>query len=118
MKSSDSSNKKTFQHSHKWKLKKGDEVVVLIGRSKGTIGTIETVDKKHSKVIVSGANIFKKHIKPDVNGTGGIVDKPMPIHVSNVALVDPKSRKPTRVGYSVVDGKKVRVTKASGTVLV
>lgn len=100
------------------KLKKGDEVVVLIGRSKGTKGTIERVDRKHDRVFIGGVNIYKKHQKPDVtHPEGGIVDKPMPLHISNVALVDPKTKKATRVGYSLVDGKKVRVAKASGTVL-
>jgi large subunit ribosomal protein L24 len=102
---------------HKWKLKKGDEVIVLVGRSKGKIGAIEQVDRKHDQVLIAGVNLYKKHIKADVNQEGGIVEKAMPIHVSNVALLDPKTKKPTRIGFSVVDGKKVRVTKSSGTVL-
>ena len=102
----------------KFKLKKGDEVVVLTGRSKGTTGKIESVDRKAKKVIVTGANIYKKHQKPDVaNPEGGIVELTVPLDFSNVALVDPKTKKATKVGYKTEGDKKVRFAKASGTVL-
>lgn len=100
----------------KTKLKKGDEVVILTGRSKGTQGKIEKI-LDNGKVIVAGANVFKKNQKPDMqNPEGGIVSRPMPLDISNVAFVDPKSKKATRLGYKVEEGnKKVRVAKASGT---
>ena len=100
----------------KTKFKKGDEVVILTGRSKGTKGKLEKV-LDNGKVIVAGANIFKKNQKPDMqNPDGGIVSRPMPLDISNVAFVDPKTKKATRLGYKVEEGnKKVRVAKASGT---
>jgi len=102
----------------KFKLKTGDEVVVLAGRSKGTTGKIESVDRKAGKVVVTGANMYKKHQKPDVSSPeGGIVDITVPIDFSNVALVDPKTKKATRVGYKMEGDKKVRFAKASGIVL-
>lgn len=103
----------------KVKLKKGDEVVVLTGRSKGSKGAIERIDRKHDKVYIGGVNIYKKHVKPDASRPeGGIIDKPMPIHISNVSILDPKTKKPTRIGYQInEDGKKVRIAKASGSVL-
>ena len=98
------------------RIKKGDEVVVLSGRDKGKRGTVlRRVDAEH--VIVEGVNRAKKHLRPNPmkNVTGGIVDKDMPIHVSNVALLDPKSEKPTKVGFRFLeDGRKVRFARASG----
>ena len=106
------------KYQRKFKIHKGDEVQVLTGRSRGARGTVEKVDRKHDKVVIASVNVYKKHRKPDANNPeGGIVDKPMPIHISNVALVDPKKKKPTRVGYRIVDGKKLRVAKASDTTL-
>src|SRR5687768_2744674 len=100
------------------KLRKGDEVIVLTGRSRGETAKIESIDKKNNRVYLENKNLGKRHQKPDLNNTeGGIVDIPMPLHVSNVALVDPKTKKPTRVGYKVDGNKKVRVAKKSGTVL-
>lgn len=100
------------------KLKKGDEVIVLSGRSRGEIGKIEEIDKKTGRVYLAGKNLGKRHQKPDLrNHEGGIVDVPMPIHLSNVALLDPKEKKPTRVGYRVENGKKVRIARRSGTIL-
>ena len=99
----------------KTKFKKGDEVVVLTGRSKGTQGKIEKV-LDEGKVIVAGANIFKKNQKPDMqNPDGGIVSRPMPLDISNVAFVDPKTKKATRLGFKMDENnKKVRFAKASG----
>ncbi len=106
------------KYEEKFRLKKGDEVVVLTGKSKGGVGKIDKVDFKRNAVFVSGLNIFKKHARPGVNGDeGGIIEKVMPVHVSNVALVDPKTKKATRIGYKVENGSKVRVAKGSKTVL-
>ena len=102
----------------KSKLRKGDEVYILAGRSRGETGTIEEIDKKKCRVYVSGKNLGKRHQKPGMqNQEGGFIDIPMPIHVSNVALIDPKSKKPTRVGYKTQDGKKARFARKSGSLL-
>jgi large subunit ribosomal protein L24 len=102
------------KHSFKSKLRKGDEVIVLTGKSKGETAKIESIDKKTNRVVLAGKNLAKRHQKPDLNNTeGGIVDIPMPIHISNVALVDPKGKKATRVGYKVDGEKKARVAKKS-----
>ena len=99
------------------KIKTGDLVVVISGGEKGKKGKVIKTFPSENRVIVEGVNIVKKHIKPNQNNTkGSIVDKPNKIHVSNVALVDPKTNKPTRVGYKVgKDNKKIRVSKKSGT---
>ena len=102
----------------KLKLKKDDKVIVTTGKDKGKTGEITTVFPKENKVIVGGLNMVKRHTKPSQFSAGGIVSKEMPIHVSNVALVDPKTGKATRVGYKVEkDGHKVRVAKKSGEVV-
>lgn len=99
----------------KFKIKKGDEVVVLTGKSKGTKGEVLKVLTAEDRVLVKGVNVVKKHNKPTQVSAGGIEQKELPIHVSNVAVVDPKSGGATRVGYKVLkDGKKVRVAKKSG----
>ncbi|MBP6217678.1 MAG: 50S ribosomal protein L24 [Oligoflexales bacterium] len=102
----------------KTKLLKGDEVVVLTGRSRGLVGKIEKLDKKNARIFVAGVNVYKRHQKPTMQDPGGIVDKPMSLHISNVAFLDPKLKKPTRLGYQFdAEGKKVRVAKLSKTVL-
>ena len=102
----------------KCKLKKGDEVIVLSGRSKGSIGKIETVDLKHGKIFVAAVNMCKKHQKADMNNPNGdIVEKVVPMDVSNVAYYDTKAKKASRVGYKIENGNKVRFSKASGTIL-
>lgn len=99
----------------KLKIKKGDNVVVLSGSSKGTKGSVLRVFPEKSKAIVEGVNVIKKHTKPNAqNPQGGIVETEAPIGVSKLALVDPSTGKPTRVGYEVKDGKKVRIAKKSG----
>jgi large subunit ribosomal protein L24 len=99
----------------KMKLKKGDQVVVLTGKDKGKKGEILTAIPSENRVIVAGVNVVKKHTKPTQLSAGGIEDKELSIHASNVALVDPKKGKATRVGYQVgKDGKKARIAKASG----
>ena len=101
------------------KLRVGDKVAVVAGKDKGVEGEIESFDRKKNRVMVKGANLFKKHMKADVNNPeSGIVEKQKSIHLSNVMLVDPNSGKPTRVGYKIeADGKKVRIAKNSKTVL-
>jgi large subunit ribosomal protein L24 len=98
------------------KIRKGDQVIVLTGRDKGKRGTVaERVDADH--VLVDGVNVVKKHVRPNpLKGTtGGIVDKTMPIHQSNVAIFNPATGKADRVGIKLLaDGKKVRVFKSSG----
>ncbi|MBS4762394.1 50S ribosomal protein L24 [Carnobacteriaceae bacterium zg-ZUI252] len=96
-------------------VKTGDKVKVLAGKDKGKEGVITKAFPKKDRVIVEGVNIVKKHTKPsNTNPNGGIVEKEAPIHVSNVMLIDPSTNQPTRVGYKVVDGKKVRVSKKTG----
>ena len=100
------------------RIKKGDKVVVIAGSNKGKEGTVKTVLAKENKVVVEGVNIIKKHMKPTQQDPDGkIIEREAPIHVSNVALVDPKTNKPTKVGYKVENGKKVRVAKKSATVI-
>ena len=99
------------------KIRKGDEVVVISGKYKGVKGAVLEARPAESRVVVAGVNRHKWHIKPTQNEAGHIVDREAPIHVSNVALVDPKTKKPTRVGYKMEKGKKVRVAKKSGTEL-
>lgn len=97
------------------KIKKGDKVIVLAGKDKGKTGEVVRSLPKFGKVIVAGVNLAKKHTKNRFNTDkkGEIVDKTMPIDVSNVALIDSKN-KPTRVGYKIVGEKKVRVAKKTG----
>ena len=111
--------KERTKYQTKCRLKKGDEVVITTGRSAdGRTGKIDRIDLKKSRIYISGLNMVKRHTKPGQgNEEGGIIDKVMPVDISNVALVDPKTKKPTRVGYKLQDGKKVRYAKASGTVL-
>ncbi len=100
------------------KIKKGDQVIVITGRDKGKTGDVIKAMPKENKVIVSGINMVKRHTKPSQESAGGIISKERPIHVSNVALIDPKSGKATRVGIKVEqDGTKVRIAKKSGEVI-
>jgi large subunit ribosomal protein L24 len=97
------------------KIKKGDNVVVLSGKDKGRTGTVQTVMPKDAKVVVDGINVIVRHRKPSQqNPQGGIDRKPAPMHISKVALADPKDGKPTRVRFETKDGKKVRVAVKSG----
>ena len=98
------------------KIRKGDEVIVLTGKDKGKRGTVQAV--LGDKVAVQGVNIAKKHARPNpmLGTTGGVVDKVMPLHISNVALVDANG-KPSRVGIQLVEGKRVRVLKTTGAVV-
>lgn len=104
--------------AEKLRIKKGDEVVVLTGRDRGKIGAITRMFLKKNQVIVQGVNVAKRHTAPSAGHPGGIVDKEMAIDISNVALMDPKDRKPTKVGYRFLeDGRKVRYAKRSGEVI-
>jgi large subunit ribosomal protein L24 len=99
----------------KFKIKKGDRVVVITGRDKGKTGEVLRVLRDESRVLVQGINIVKRHTKPSAASTGGVVEKEAALHISNVAHVDPKTSKPTRIGYKVLDGgRKVRVARKSG----
>lgn len=95
-------------------FKKGDKVVVIAGKNKGTEGTIIDVLARENKVVVEGVNMVKKHVKPNGQEAGSIVEKEAPIHASNVMILDPKTKKPTRIGHATdKNGKKIRVTKKS-----
>jgi len=100
------------------KVKKGDTVVVLTGRDRGREGEVLKVLTKEDRVVVNGVNMARRHTRPSTQNPGGIVDKELPIHVSNVALIDPKDHQATRVGYKVLDdGRKVRVARRSGEII-
>jgi large subunit ribosomal protein L24 len=100
------------------KIRKGDKVVVLAGKDKGRTGEVVRVMPKDDKAVVRGVNMIHRHQKQTQAQEGGIITKEAPIHLSNIALADPKDGKPTRVGFQVQkDGKKVRVAKRSGEVI-
>ncbi len=100
------------------KIKKGDRVEVLVGNSKGIRGEVLSVNPKKSRVVVQGVNMAKRHTKPTSTNPGGIVEKEAAIHISNLAIIDPKTDKPTRVGFKTLDdGRKVRVAKGSGEMI-
>ena len=100
------------------KIKKGDRVVVLTGRDKGRQGEVTRVFPKENRVVVSGLNLVKRHTRPSqADPQGGIKTKEAPLHISNVAFVDPKSGAPTRVGFRMDGDKKVRFAKKSGEVI-
>ena len=100
------------------RLKKGDNVVVITGKDKGKEGEIVKVLKDKNRVIVTGVNKAKKHEKPSMNSAGGINEKELSIHISNVAALDPKDNVATKVGYkNLEDGKKVRFSKKSGEII-
>lgn len=103
----------------KFKLKKGDEVIVIAGKDKGKKGEILKIVTDTDRVLVQGVNMVKRHERAGaMNTQGGIVSKEAPLHISNVALADPKEGKATRVGFKRLDdGKKVRVAKRSGEVV-
>ena len=100
--------------NNKFKLKKGDEVIVLAGKDKGKTGKIIKMVPKQMKAVVSDINKVKKNQKPDNNQPGGIIDKEMPIHISNLSFYDPELKKGIRIGYKLIKNKKTRVNKSSG----
>ncbi|MDR3499098.1 MAG: 50S ribosomal protein L24 [Parvibaculum sp.] len=100
------------------KIKKGDKVVVLTGKDKGKKGAVLAVFPKENRALVQGVNIVKRHTKPSQTTTGGIVPREASIDLSNLAIEDPKTGKPTRVGFKTLEnGRKVRVAKASGEMI-
>lgn len=99
----------------KLKIKKGDTVVVLTGKNKGTTGEVLSVNPREAKVIVKGVNVVGRNQKPSqANPEGGVIRKEMPLHVSNVAIADPKDGKPTRIGFKVENDTKIRIARKSG----
>jgi len=102
----------------KLKIKTGDTVKIIAGEEKGKEGKVLRVDREKNRAIVEGVNLVKKHTKPNAqNPQGGIVEKEASIHISNLSLIDPKTKKATRVGFEVKDGKKVRISKKSNVVI-
>jgi large subunit ribosomal protein L24 len=99
------------------KLRKGDSVIVLAGKDKGKKGEISRVLPKDNKAIVSGVNVAVRHTKQSQSSQGGRIARELPVDLSNLALVDPKSGEATRVGFRIEDGKKVRFAKKSGEVI-
>ena len=97
----------------KFKIKKGDQVVVITGRDKGKKGEVLEVMRSEARIRVQGVNIVKRHRRATQNDAGGIISKEAPLHISNVAHVDPESGVATRVGFEVKNGVKVRVAKRS-----
>ena len=99
----------------KFKIRKGDKVVVITGKDKGKQGEIIRMIPDENRALVRGINMVKRHTRQTAGQEGGIISKEMPIQISNLALRDPKDGKPTRVGYKTLsDGKKVRVARRSG----
>jgi large subunit ribosomal protein L24 len=102
----------------KLKIKKGDNVIVITGRDKGKTGEVLRVFPAEARAIVQGVNLAKRHTRPRMGEPGGIVEKELTIHISNIAHLDPQSRKPTRFGFRLLgDGRKVRFARRSGEVI-
>ena len=100
------------------KIKKGDKVVVLAGRDKGRMGEVVQVMPRETRALVRGVNLVKRHQSQTQTQEAGIISKEAPVHLSNLAIADPKDGKPTRVGFKVLeDGRKVRVAKRSGDLI-
>jgi large subunit ribosomal protein L24 len=97
------------------RIRKGDRVVLLSGKDKGKSGIVMEVRPGEERVLVEGLNMMKRHTKPrPPNEPGGVIERPAPVHLSNVALIDPKDQRPTRVRIQEIDGKRVRVSARSG----
>ncbi|MBK6699023.1 MAG: 50S ribosomal protein L24 [Saprospiraceae bacterium] len=101
----------------KLKIKKGDSVQVISGSQKGKKGTVTAVIVDSNRAVIEGVNIVKKHMKPTNNNPGGIIEMSAPLPISNLSLLDPKSGVPTRVGYKMDKGNKVRYSKKSGEII-
>ena len=99
------------------RIRKGDRVVVIAGKDKGRTGEVLRMMPKDDKAVVRGINIVRRHQRQTQSQEGGIISKEAPIHISNIAVADPKDGKPTRVRIDVKDGKKVRVAKRSGATI-
>ncbi len=103
---------------NKFKIRKGDNVIVTAGKDNGKTGEVLLVDTNTSRVLVRGINIIKRHTKPSQTSTGGIMEREASIHISNVAHIDPKTSKASKVGYRFLeDGRKVRFARGSGEVI-
>lgn len=110
--------KEKTKYQEKCRLLKDDEVIVTKGKAKGQTGKVQSVDRKKGKIFIAGINTVRRHAKPSMaNPNGGIIDKIMPIPICNVALVDPKTKKATKISYKKEGDKKIRVTKASKSTL-
>ena len=104
--------------ANKFKIRKGDNVIVTAGKDNGKTGEVLLVDTDTSRVLVRGVNIIKRHTKPSQTTTGGIMERESSIHVSNVSHIDPKTNKASKVGYRFLeDGRKVRFARGSGEVI-
>ena len=101
----------------KLKIKKGDSVQVISGSQKGKKGTVTAVIVDSNRAVIEGVNIVKKHMKPTNNNPGGIIEMSAPLPISNLSLLDPKSGVPTRVGYKMDKGNKLRYSKKSGEII-
>jgi large subunit ribosomal protein L24 len=96
------------------RIRKGDKVVVITGRDKGRAGEVIEIRPKEARALVRGVNMVKRHQRQSASQEGGIISKESPIHLSNLAVADPKDGKPTRIGFKMVGDKKVRFAKRSG----
>ena len=103
--------------NRKFKLKKGDDVIVIAGKDKGKTGKITKILPSKEKAIVANINKVKKNQKPDNNQAGGIIEKDMPIHISNLSYYDSKNKKGSRIGFKIENGKKTRISKSTGEVV-
>ena len=111
-------SKSTKTKTRKFKIKKGDRVVVTAGSNKGQSGEVLRVLRSDDRVLVQGVNMIRRHTRPSQVSPGGIIEKEAPLHISNVAHIDPKSSEPTRVGFRTLDdGRKVRFARKSGEVI-
>lgn len=100
------------------KIKKGDTVQVISGKERGKSGVVKLILKDKQRVVVEGLNMIKRHKKASAQGEpSGIIEMEGPIHISNIMILDPKTNKPTRVGFKIKDGKKVRIAKKSKSVI-
>lgn len=104
--------------SGKWRIRRGDEVIVTSGKNKGLTGKISRVDRQADRVAIEGINLVKRHLKPSPANPDGMITKEATIHRSNVAFLDPKTKKATRIGYKIdKDGGKKRFCKKSGDLI-
>ncbi|MEI8321381.1 MAG: 50S ribosomal protein L24 [Alphaproteobacteria bacterium] len=100
--------------AERFRIKKGDQVIVTTGQHKGKKGEVLQVLREERRVLVKGVNVVKRHLRPTPANPDGVLEKELPLHISNVAHIDPETSKPTRVAVKLVDGKKVRIAKRSG----
>jgi large subunit ribosomal protein L24 len=112
-----SANQNKNRFATKIHIKSGDQVMIIAGKDKGKTGTVSRVITGDYRAVVEGLNIAKKHVKATDNNSGGIQEVAMPLHISNISLIDPKSGTPTRISRKEVDGKTVRISKKSGEII-